>query len=588
MYCNRKTINTTQYAVASLLLIAIATIFIFQIPSVYAETSKNYAGSVLATPWSGEAAAIGAENKMCATSKAGESGYWQNFDFDIPDKSKITGIEVLVDSSQSKSDNNLIVKVGKTSKILGTTGIEITPATGNCASSTAQSVGGSTELWGLSWTATEINSKTFGVQIKSGLEDSQVQLDSIGIIVHYASGTSTEKPVIVYTGPTNLVSTTLSQSIIDISWSPPTDFSKIKSYIIERKLHDQDDFVVIDNVSQQFLEYSDAGLLGNTEYIYRISVIDNQGTVSSSNEDSATTFSFMNKISSGDSTAPSINKINVFSIQNGTQALGLSNRLIGYSNDIPKQILHTGVEKRVQINVSDDNGIAAIKHVGILMYTDYDDAKKGDTYFVYDEGAGLTVSDPFGFFGDVKVHRTYTATEMVLTFIFTPQKPMPITDVVINSWDVENNSKNTILPHAFEIQGEPVSKTVSALSEPVPYKDPKPRYVLDKEGNMIPYDSFGNLDNKFLRTGPEPFAYPSTIGKLHRIDDGFYDKVSEERVKAKKIADTMIKQPVFIEPEKKTTDKAFKYPKNVGKTDRRDVQSIKAMMENENTKAQKK
>jgi len=585
MCCCKKTINAADYTVAFLLLTGIAVICIFQIPSVYAETSKNYAGSVLATPWTGEAAAIGAENKMCATSKAGESGYWQNFDFDIPDKSKITGIEVLIDSSQSKSDNHLIVKVGKTSKILATTGIEITPATGNCASSTAQSVGGSTELWGLSWTVTEINSKTFGVQIKSSLEDSQVQLDSIGIIVHYVSSTSTVKPVIISTGPTNLVATTLSQSIIDLSWSPPTDVSKITSYIIEKKSHDKNDFVVIDSVSPQFLTYSDAGLLGNTEYIYRVSVINKEGIVSSSNEDSATTFSFMNKISTVDSTAPSINKINLFSFQNGTQALGFSNKLIGYSNVIPTQILETGVEKQVQISVSDDNGIAAIKHIGILMYPDYDDVKKGDTYFVYDEGMGLTVSDPLEIFGDVKVERTFTTTEMMLTFIFTPQKPMPITDVVINSWDDEMNSKNSLIPAAFEIQGEPLSKTISALSEPVPYKNPKPRYILDKDGNMIPYDSFGNLDNKFLRIAVEPFLYPSTIGKLHRIDDGFYDKVSEERVKAKKIADTMIKQP-FSEPEKKTTDKVFKYPKNVGHMDRRDVQSIKSLMEKENIKAQ--
>ena len=204
-----KTIKATDYAVTFLLLIGIAAVFILQIPSVYAETSKNYAGSVLATPWSGEAAAIGAENKMCATSKAGEAGYWQNYDFDIPDKSKITGIEVLVDSSQSKSDNHLTVKVGKTSKDLSTTGIDVIPTTGNCASSTSQSVGGPSELWGLSWTAEEINSKTFGVQIKSGIEDSQIQLDSVGIIIHYETSSSTKKPIIVSTGPTNLVATTL-------------------------------------------------------------------------------------------------------------------------------------------------------------------------------------------------------------------------------------------------------------------------------------------------------------------------------------------------------------------------------------------
>jgi len=105
---------------------------------------------------------------------------------------------------------------------------------------------------------------------------------------------------------------------------------------------------------------------------------------------------------------------------------------------------------------------------------------------------------------------------------------------------------------------------------------------------MIPYDSFGNLDNKFLRIGPEPFVYPSKIGKLHRIDDGFYDMVSEERVKASKIAEKLVISP-FSEPGKIfKVDKVFKYPKSVGKTDRHDIQSIKTMMDNEITKAQKK
>ena len=335
------------------------------------------------------------------------------------------------------------------------------------------------------------------------------------------------------------------------------------------------------------MSYSDVSLLGNTEYIYRVSVIDSEGKKSSSNEDSATTFSFMNKISQVDSTAPSINKINLYSFQNGTQTLGLNNKLIGYSNVIPTQVLETGVEKRVQISVSDNNGIAAIKHIGILMYP-ADDVKKGDTYFVYDEGAGLTVSDPLEIFGDVKVERTFTKTEMLLTFIFTPQKPMPITDVVINSWDDGMNSKNSVIPAAFKIQGEPVSKTVSALMEPVQDEKPKPRYVLDKDGNMIPYDSFGNLDNKFLRDGPEPFVYPSSVGKLHRTNDGFYDVISEERIRASKIAEKLVIAP-FSEPGKIfKVDKVFKYPKNVGKSDRRDAQSIETLMEKENTKAQNK
>ena len=84
----------------------------------------------------------------------------------------------------------------------------------------------------------------------------------------------------------------------------------------------------------------------------------------------------------------------------------------------------------------------------------------------------MTVSDPFGFFGDVKVHRTYTESEMILTFVFTPQKPMPITDVVINGEDEYRNSMNTIIFGAFEIQGEPMTSVEeSTISTEIPSRN---------------------------------------------------------------------------------------------------------------------
>ena len=585
MYGDMKAIKAKDSAVV-LLLTGIAAICISQIPLAIAD-EINYAGSVLATPWSGEAAAIGPDNKMCATSKAGEVGYWQNFGIKIPDKSKITGIEVLIDSSQSGSDNNLIVTVGKSSKILGTTEMQLTPTTGNCASSTTQRVGGPAELWGLSWTTQEINDKNFGVQVKGGMKGSQVQLDSIGIIV-YVSNTASEKLLEVSTGPTNLVATTLSQSIINLSWSPPSEISKIKNYIIERKSPGDDNYVVIDNIPSKFLIYSDAGLLGNTNYHYRVSVTNNDGTLSHSDEVDATTISFLNqKSSTVDTSAPLTNNISIFSTQNGTQTLGFSKKLTAYSV-IPTQIIQTGVERQFQISVSDNKGIAAIKHVGVLMNFDDDVIRKSDTYFVYDEGKGLTVSDPLGIFSDVQVYRTYTKTEMILTFTFTPQKPISATDLVINSWDDELNSQSTLIPNAVEIQGEPMGQIISALSEPVPFKNPK-KYEFDKDGNMISYDAFGKLDGKILRTVKEPFVYHDTIGKSYRFEDGFSEKISAERVKAQKIVDKMIRFYASLEPEKKDmtkTDKVYKYPKNVGHMDRRDVQTIKTMMEKENDKAQ--
>ena len=64
----------------------------------------------------------------------------------------------------------------------------------------------------------------------------------------------------------------------------------------------------------------------------------------------------------GDTTAPLTNSISIFSNQNGTQTLGFSKKLTAYSV-IPTQIIQTGVERQFQISVSDNKGIAAIKHV---------------------------------------------------------------------------------------------------------------------------------------------------------------------------------------------------------------------------------
>ena len=69
MYGYEKTINGKDRAVTFFLLTGIAAICISQIPFAYGD-EINYAGSVLATPWSGEAAAIGPDNKMCEIGRA--------------------------------------------------------------------------------------------------------------------------------------------------------------------------------------------------------------------------------------------------------------------------------------------------------------------------------------------------------------------------------------------------------------------------------------------------------------------------------------------------------------------------------------
>ena len=289
-----------------------------------------------------------------------------------------------------------------------------------------------------------------------------------------------------------------------------------------------------------------------------------------------------------DITPPTTNRISFTSIQGGIPTQDFGGRLAAYSNDIPTQIMNTGVEQRLQVNVYDNNGIDAIKRVVVNMFYDYLETQKADTYFMYQEdGQKLTVSDPFGFFGDVKVYRTYTETEMVLVFVFTPQKPMPITDLVINAEDEYRNNQNTIVFGAFEIQGESLTseETITAAAVIPYYKNPAwNQFVIDADGNMLTYDSFGNLDTNPARINDESVVYGSYIGKSERHDDGFWSKVAAEKERAQGVFDSKFPQKSFDSQVIKS-DKVFKYPSNVGKSDRADVKTMSDLKQKEHNKA---
>ncbi|MGQ0795557.1 MAG: hypothetical protein ACT4N5_05155 [Nitrosopumilaceae archaeon] len=289
-----------------------------------------------------------------------------------------------------------------------------------------------------------------------------------------------------------------------------------------------------------------------------------------------------------DITPPATSRISFSSVEEGAPANNFGGRLTGYSNDIPTQIMNTGVEQRLQVNVYDNNGIDSIKRVVVNMFFDYLEIQKADTYFMYIEESGqLTVSDPNGFFGDVEVHRTFTETEMILTFVFTPQKPMPITDLVINAEDEYRNHQNTIIFGAFEIQGESLTseETITAAAVIPYYKNPAwNQFVIDADGNMLTYDSFGNLDVNPAQVNDESVVYGSHIGKSERHDDGFWNKVAEEKVRAQEFSDSKFPQKSFDSQVIKT-DKVFKYPSNVGKSDREDVKSMSDLKQKEHNKA---
>ena len=392
-----------------------------------------------------------------------------------------------------------------------------------------------------------------------------------------------------------LTATVVDQTIINLDWNdaPTVVCSDLIGYKIYRIGPDDEGFVLLASVDAQTTEYSDTELDGDTDYTYKIVAVYENGEcpVEETNEVTETTTPFLNGGAlSYDIWPPTTDGISFSSVQGGTDTEGFGGRLASYSNDIPTQIMNTGIEQRFQVDIYDNNGIAAVKRVVINMFFDYMQIQKADTYFMYEEdGQKLTVSDPNGFFGDVKVHRTYTEAEMILVFIFTPQKPMPITDLVINAEDEYRNNQNTIVFGAFEIQGEPIVSVESnmAAAEIPYYKNPDwNQFVIDEDGNMLTYDSFGNLEKNQTPIMDEIVQYGSYIGKSERHDDGFYDKVSAEKVRAQKLVDSRDPHKIFQEPQKVfKVNKVFKYPSTVGKADRENVKVMDDLKQKEHSKA---
>jgi len=115
-----------------------------------------------------------------------------NFGFSIPSGSTINGILVEIEAKSSASTltwtNVRAVKGGTisaTTKAGTTNGITTTEAY-----SSIPTTGASTDLWGESWTAADINASTFGVvgQIGDPITPRSASIDHIRITIDYTEG----------------------------------------------------------------------------------------------------------------------------------------------------------------------------------------------------------------------------------------------------------------------------------------------------------------------------------------------------------------------------------------------------------------
>jgi hypothetical protein len=154
-----------------------------------ASQGPNYAGAATATGWSSASNATGTPDNACASSSAsGGTLDLTNFGFTIPAAAVINGITVEVKfAGTTAGDDGVRVRLLKgVSQDESPTTADISAIFGqnDCSTSAFRTVGSPADLWGTTWTASDINAANFGVRLtKLGTGTSYV--DSVRITVEY-------------------------------------------------------------------------------------------------------------------------------------------------------------------------------------------------------------------------------------------------------------------------------------------------------------------------------------------------------------------------------------------------------------------
>ncbi len=144
-----------------------------------ASMGPNFAGSASGALWNNPANATGTNNNVCADSNGGALDL-TNFGFSIPTGSAITGI--LVEPKANDAGGTYSVTLLKSGSATSAT-MTWTPVSTGCSVSTFAALGGAGNLWGTTWTPTDINAPTFGVRLAAG--DAPAYIDAVRITVFF-------------------------------------------------------------------------------------------------------------------------------------------------------------------------------------------------------------------------------------------------------------------------------------------------------------------------------------------------------------------------------------------------------------------
>ena len=188
-------------------LVSLAVVFTIQIgiSTAAGTSSTKFAGtaaedtSVGSVSWSNYSNATASDDSRVTVESVGSyTTYYikaTNFGFNIPSGATIDGIVVEWEKQvgnggiNNTKDNSVRLVKGGTISGDDKASASTWPANG---SETFVSYGGSADKWGLTWTASDINSTTFGAVLAAESTDGgtkNFEVDSVKITVHYTEGT---------------------------------------------------------------------------------------------------------------------------------------------------------------------------------------------------------------------------------------------------------------------------------------------------------------------------------------------------------------------------------------------------------------
>jgi hypothetical protein len=175
-----------------IIYVAIALgLFVSPVLAQQPQTQTRYAGAASNVDWSNSGMGVGEEDNQCTTiGAANKTIDLTNFGFNIPAGATINGIKVELKVAREHL-GNLTVQLLKAG-LLGPTPVgnaktfaAPTPTGNICNNSSFETQGGCTDLWGTTWTPSEINAANFGVRVNSSTSTGARVLDAVKITICY-------------------------------------------------------------------------------------------------------------------------------------------------------------------------------------------------------------------------------------------------------------------------------------------------------------------------------------------------------------------------------------------------------------------